>query len=73
MSPSRSVSRQVNFERYRWDGRSIKYHREQIRAVFDFREFTRSDEAKLAGWLAEEVCPVEMRDEQRHCQVVENA
>ncbi|MDG3013662.1 Tn3 family transposase [Corynebacteriales bacterium D3-21] len=52
------------FERYRWDGRSIKYHREQIRAVFDFREFTRGDEAKLAGWLAEEVCPVELRDEQ---------
>lgn len=25
--------------------------------------FTRGDEDTLAGWLAEEVCPVELRDE----------
>lgn len=29
-----------------------------------FREFTRADEDKLADWLATEVCPVELRDEQ---------
>lgn len=40
-------------EEYPWSGRSIKYHREQIRAAFGFREFTRGDEDKLAGWLAE--------------------
>lgn len=51
---------------YPWSGRSIKYHREQIRAAFGFREFTRGDEDKLAGWLAEEVCPVELRDQQLH-------
>jgi hypothetical protein len=43
---------------YPWSGRSIKYHREQIRDAFGFREFTRGDEDKIAGWLAEEVCPV---------------
>src|SRR5688572_1113993 len=49
---------------YSWSGRSINYHREQIRAAFGFREFARGDEDKLAGWLAEEVCPVELRDQQ---------
>jgi hypothetical protein len=51
-------------EEYPWSGRSIKYHREQVRAAFGFREFSRGDEGKLAGWLAEEVCPVELRDPQ---------
>ena len=36
----------------------------QIRTAFGFREFSRGDEAELAAWLAEEVCPVELRDEQ---------
>ncbi len=49
---------------YDWGSRSIKYHRAQIRDTFGFREFSRGDEDKLAAWLAEEVCPVEMRDEQ---------
>jgi hypothetical protein len=52
------------FAAYPWAGRSIKFHREQIRAAFGFREFTRGDEDKLAGWLAEDVYPVELRDEQ---------
>jgi hypothetical protein len=52
------------FSVYSWSRRSITYHREQIRDAFEFREFTRSDEDKLAGWLAEEVCPVELRDPQ---------
>ncbi|MFE9328502.1 DUF4158 domain-containing protein [Nocardia sp. NPDC052278] len=56
----------ADFRSYPWDGRSAKYHREQIRAAFGFREFSRADEDKLADWLAEEVCPVELRDEQLH-------
>jgi hypothetical protein len=48
---------------YSWDGRSIKHHRAQISSAFGFREFTRGDEDKLAAWLAEKVCPVELRDE----------
>ncbi len=49
---------------YDWSGRTITYHREQVQVAFGFREFTRGDEDKLAGWLAEAVCPVELRDEQ---------
>jgi hypothetical protein len=49
---------------YRWDGRTIEYHRAQVRAAFGFREFTRGDGDKLADWLASDVCPVELRDEQ---------
>lgn len=49
---------------YSWSGRTIKYHRAQIRELFGFREFTRPDEDKFADWLATEVCPVELRDEQ---------
>jgi hypothetical protein len=65
------VAEQVNiapaaFAAYSWSGRSITYHRSQIRDAFGFREFTRGDEDKLAGWLAEEVCPVELRDQQLH-------
>lgn len=51
------------FATYSWSSRSIKYHREQVRGVFGFREFTRGDEDKLAGWLAQEVCPVELGDD----------
>src|SRR3982751_371285 len=32
------------FSAYSWSGRSISYHREQVRAAFGFREFTRGDE-----------------------------
>ena len=52
------------FALYRWTGRTVEYHRAQIRDAFGFREFTRADEDKLADWLATEVCPVELRDEQ---------
>ncbi|QGK70023.1 Tn3 family transposase [Allosaccharopolyspora coralli] len=51
------------FGRYSWRSRSIEYHRAQIRTAFGFREFSRGDEDKLAGWLAEEVCPVELRED----------
>ena len=42
-----------------WTGRTITHHREQVRAAFGFRAFTRGDEDTLAGWLAEAVCPSE--------------
>lgn len=45
-----------------WRGRSVKYHRAQVREAFGFREATRADEEALAAWLAEEVCPVELND-----------
>ncbi|WP_228566901.1 Tn3 family transposase [Nocardia sp. SYP-A9097] len=56
---------------YRWSGSTIEYHRAQVRNAFGFRESSRSDEDKLASWLAAEVCPVELREEQlRHALLV---
>jgi Domain of unknown function (DUF4158) len=42
--------------RYDWSGRTIKYHRAQIRDALGFREVTRADEHRLIDWLAE-ICP----------------
>ncbi len=51
------------FGKYAFSGRTIEYHRSQIRAAFGFREWTTPDEATLAAWLAIEVCPVELVSE----------
>jgi Domain of unknown function (DUF4158) len=48
---------------YAWTGRTLMYHRAQIRSALGFCEATRADEDKLAAWLALEVCPVELREE----------
>ena len=48
------------FAAYDWSGRTIEYHRAQIRKFHDFREPTVGDEDKLADWLATKICPVEM-------------
>lgn len=48
------------FASYDWSGRTIEYHRAQIRKFHDFREPTVSDEDKLADWLSTKICPVEM-------------
>lgn len=45
---------------YAWPGRTIEYHRAQIRQAYGFRDTTRSDENDLVAWLAAEVCPVEL-------------
>ena len=50
---------------YDWSGRTIKYHRSQIRAAYGFREPTRADEARLATWLSEQICPVELTNERK--------
>jgi Domain of unknown function (DUF4158) len=41
------------FLQYQWRGRTIEYHRAQIRAALGFRQATEQDEAALAAWLAE--------------------
>lgn len=51
------------FGAYQWSGRTIEYHRAQVRKALGFRESTAGDEDKLAAWLAEAVCPVELSDE----------
>lgn len=48
---------------YDWGGRTIKRHRVQIRGVFGFRESSEADEVRWAGWLARDVCPVELSEE----------
>jgi hypothetical protein len=45
---------------YSWSGRTIEYHRAQIRQALGFHQTTEDDEARLAEWLADEVCPVEI-------------
>jgi hypothetical protein len=47
------------FARYSWRGRTIEYHRAQIRRVFGTRPATEDDEDRWARWLAEEICPTE--------------
>lgn len=44
---------------YGWAGRSIGYHRAQIREACGFRESSVADEANWVRWLSREVCPVE--------------
>jgi len=56
------VARQVGVDpaelaSYEWSGRTVEYHRSQIRTALGFRRFTEDDEGKLAGWLAEEIAP----------------
>ena len=48
------------FGEYAWSGRTVEYHRAQIRTALGFREPTVGDEDKLADWLAAEVCPAEL-------------
>jgi hypothetical protein len=46
---------------YDWDGRSIKYHRAEIRQHFGSRECSVEDAEKLTAWLAAEMCESERR------------
>jgi hypothetical protein len=38
---------------YEWQGRSIEYHRAQIRSLLGFREASVEDGEALAAWLSE--------------------
>jgi TnpA family transposase len=51
------------FAKYEWSGRTIEYHRAQIRTALGFRECSETDQAQLAAWLAREVCVSEQRRE----------
>jgi Domain of unknown function (DUF4158) len=62
------VARQVGVEPgelglYEWSGRTIAYHRAQIRAHLGFRECSVSDADKLTEWLSANVCVAERRQE----------
>ncbi|MFY1621568.1 Tn3 family transposase [Micromonospora sp. WMMD735] len=62
------VARQVGVEPaelglYEWSGRTIEYHRAQIRSHLGFRECTVADAEQLTRWLATAVCEAERRSE----------
>ena len=46
---------------YDWRGRTIEYHRAQIRAAMGFREAADEDAAALGGWLGEQALALERR------------
>ncbi len=52
------------YVQYEWAGRSIEYHRAQIRQELGFREATVQDADDLAAWLGREVLPHEHRPDQ---------
>jgi len=52
------------YQDYNWQGRSIKYHRAQIRDFFGFREATVDDASSLANWLTEQALIYELKFEQ---------
>ncbi len=60
------VAKQVQVEpsdlaTYEWTGRTIEYHRSQIRRHLGFRECSVADADKLVSWLAEHVAHEERR------------
>jgi TnpA family transposase len=52
------------YKEYDWEGRSIKYHRSQIREYFGFREARLSDVKELTNWLTEQALIYELKFEQ---------
>jgi hypothetical protein len=40
---------------YEWSGRTVEFHRSQVRRHLGFRECSVEDADKLASWLAAEV------------------
>ncbi|GCE17662.1 putative transposase [Dictyobacter kobayashii] len=48
---------------YAWQGRTIEYHRAEIRKLFDFRESTVADGEQLKQWLIAEVLPLEHQED----------
>jgi hypothetical protein len=53
------------FAAYPWAGRTVAYHRAQIREALGFRECAVADEGRLSAWLAEAVCPAELGPERQ--------
>ena len=51
------------YPRYEWTGRTIKYHRVQIREFLSFREATVKDGHELVAWLVAQVLPREHRED----------
>ena len=54
----------ANWSDYDWSGRTIKYHRSEIRKLLGFREATVADSEELTDWLCEH-CLAETRRTER--------
>ncbi|WJE55615.1 Tn3 family transposase (plasmid) [Bacillus cereus] len=50
-----------SFQEYDWNGRSIKYHRAQIREYMGFRESTSEDMEQIKLWLQANILPQELQ------------
>ena len=51
------------YMQYAWQGRTIEYHRAQIREALGFRESSVADSEQMQQWLITEVLPQEHQDE----------
>ncbi len=51
------------YMQYAWQGRTIEYHRAQIREALGFRESSVADGEQMQQWLITEVLPQEHQDE----------
>ena len=51
------------YSQYNWQGRSIKNHRAEIRALFGFRTAKISDSEAISSWLIKKILPNEQRFE----------
>jgi Domain of unknown function (DUF4158) len=51
----------AHWDAYDWDGRTIKYHRAEIRTLLGFREATLADSEALRTWLGDQVLPTTVR------------
>lgn len=59
------------YAQYSWSGRTIEFHRAQIRQALGFREATVRDADDLATWLGQEVLPHEHQPERLQAAVYE--
>ncbi len=55
---------------YDWSGRTIKFHRAQVRTHLGFRECSVADAEKLTGWLADHVALSERRPDLVHAELL---
>ncbi len=61
----------TEWTQYDWNGRTIKYHRAQIRELLGFREPTGEDTAALGGWLVEHTLSRERNHERILAELTE--
>ena len=53
----------TTYMQYAWQGRTIEYHRAQIREALGFRELSVADGEQMQQWLVTPVLPQEHQDE----------